>query len=88
MAGENQVKAKEAADRYIQNSPSDIEAAWNLADYAIYFEDHPLLLNALKTLASDHAVEFEDLSTIEGYEAFVRSPEYQQWLQFQNQLQL
>jgi len=36
----------------------------------------------------DHAVEFEDLSTIEGYEAFVRSPEYQQWLQFQNQLQL
>ena len=55
---------------------------------AIYFKDHPLLLNVLKTLASDHAVEFEDLSTIEGYEAFVRSPEYQQWLQFQNQLQL
>ena len=76
------------AERYIQSSPSDIEAAWNLADYAIYFEDHPLLLHALKTLASDHAVEFEDLSTIEAYEAFVRSPEYQQWLQFQNQLQL
>ncbi|MCH2610094.1 MAG: hypothetical protein MK006_03395 [Pirellulales bacterium] len=88
MIGDNQVKAKEAAERYIQSTPSDIEAAWNLADYAIYFEDHPLLLHALKTLASDHAVEFEDLSTIEAYEAFVRSPEYQQWLQFHNQLQL
>ena len=85
---DNQVKAKEAADRYFQNSPSDIEAAWNLADYAIYYEDHSLLLRALKILSSDHAVEFEDLRTIEGYEVFVRSPEYQQWVQFQNQLQL
>ena len=85
---DNQVKAKEAADRYFLSSPSDIEAAWNLAAYAIYYEDHSLLLRALKILSSDHAVEFEDLRTIEGYEVFVRSPEYQQWVQFQNQLQL
>ena len=43
---------------------------------------------AVQKQPQDHAVEFEDLNTIEGYEAFVRSPEYQQWLQFQNQLQL
>ena len=85
------LKSADGSDYSDQSMPDGMaqqnSAAVSEAD-AIYFEDHPLLLNALKTLASDHAVEFEELSTIEVYEAFVRSPEYQQWLQFQNQLQL
>lgn len=86
MVDNDQVKAKEFADRYLENAPASIDAVWNLADYALYFEDHPLLLKALKILSTDFAIEFEDLRTIEGYEAFTRSPEFQQWLQFQQQI--
>ena len=46
---------------------------------ALILEDHAETLKQLRVLRDDYGYEFNDLSTIEGFEKFQQSPEYQQW---------
>ncbi len=72
-------KAKEIADSVDAESVGLADAHDYVMTIAINAEDHAETLKQLRILRDDYGYQFLDLQGVEGYEAFVKSPEFKQW---------
>jgi tetratricopeptide (TPR) repeat protein len=74
-------EALQEARRAIAAEPDLSSGYAVLLDAALATRDHPETLNALSTLQKKFAVKFGDLTEVPEYAEFVKSPEYQKWLE-------
>jgi len=72
--------AKALARIAIEEEPTLEDAYWLLVNISLQQEDFTATVELLNTLERELEIEFEDLTTVEGYEEFVKSKQYRDWL--------
>jgi hypothetical protein len=73
--------AEEVARLAAKAEPELIEPWWLLVSISLARKGHAETLRLLLHLEREFDLEFKDLTRAEGYEHFVRSPEYRTWLE-------
>lgn len=74
-------KAREAAEKAIADEPQLISAYWTLVNIALTEKKFDRVVELFNTIERDFTIEFADLTTIEDYAEFVKSPEYKAWIE-------
>ncbi|MGE0606538.1 MAG: tetratricopeptide repeat protein [Pirellulales bacterium] len=74
-------KARRAISRAIEQESDIISYHWILITIQLQESDFEGVLESLKFIDSNFAVELEDLTTVPEYAEFVKSPQYQSWLE-------
>ena len=78
-------EAREAGNAAIQAEPDMIQAHWEVIAIALQMKDFTEVSRLLDRVATNFEVEFEDLTQISDYAEYVKSPEYQKWLESHEQ---
>jgi hypothetical protein len=73
-------KAKAAADRAIKAEPTLKDAYWTRITYALGDREHKVVAELLTALEKKLGEEIADLTEVESYAEFVKSPEYAEWM--------
>ncbi|MBN2023758.1 MAG: hypothetical protein JW809_13305 [Pirellulales bacterium] len=73
--------AKKHASRALTDTDIATDACWILVTLALVQRDHDETTRLLNLLERDYGVETEDLTTIPEYAEYVKSPQYQKWLE-------
>lgn len=76
-------EAMAAGKAAIEAEPDMIQAYWEVIAVALQKKDFAEVSRWLDQVAADFEVEFEDLKQIPEYAEYVKSPEYQKWLESQ-----
>lgn len=74
-------KANEAAEKAVAEEPQLISAYWTLINIALTEKKFDRVVELLNTIEREFTIEFADLTTIEDYAEFVKSPEYKAWIE-------
>jgi tetratricopeptide (TPR) repeat protein len=76
-------EALEAGKAAIEAEPNMIQAYWKTLEVALQLKDFKEVTRLLDQLAANFEIEFEDLTQIPEYAEYVKSAEYQKWLESQ-----
>jgi predicted Zn-dependent protease len=80
MTAGKPAEAKAFAQSALKREPGLYAARDLLLSLAVQEKDHAETARLLTLFEKEHGLDFDDLKAAEGYEAFVQSQEYQQWL--------
>jgi len=80
MTAGKPAEAKAFAQSALKREPGLYAASDLLLSLAVQQKDHAETARLLTVFEKEHGLDFGDLNAAEGYEAFVQSPEYKQWL--------
>jgi hypothetical protein len=80
MTAGKPAEAKAFAQSALKREPGLYAARDMLLSLAVQEKDHAETARLLTLFEKEHGLDFDDLKAAEGYEAFVQSQEYQQWL--------
>ncbi len=76
-------KAKQLVRQALDTDGTLVDAYWTLASISMLEKDFAETTRLLKTLADRFEIEMADLTTLPDYAEYVKSPHYQQWLDWQ-----
>lgn len=74
-------EAEKTIKKALKEDDSITDLHWVLIGIYQKNKQYPELLNAMLTLDKVEKMKWDDLTKVEGYEGFVKSPQHQQWLQ-------
>jgi hypothetical protein len=66
--------------RAAQNPAALVDCYWHLVDLALKNKQHDKTLQYLQTIEQRYQLPFADLTSLPDYAEFVKSPQYQEWL--------
>jgi tetratricopeptide (TPR) repeat protein len=72
-------KAKETAQRAVKQLPAHTDPLWTLVTISLHEKEFAETVRLLTTLAQEHKVQLQDLTTVPEYAEFVKSKEYAAW---------
>lgn len=72
-------EAKAVGRAALEEEATLLEGYWLLVTISLSEEDFPTTAQLLQIIETDLEVELEDLTTVEGYEGFVKSEAYRNW---------
>ncbi len=78
----NLQEAKRLAQKAVDQEPTLLLAHQSVLGYAVALKDHDETLAQLKSLDQTFQMTFNDLTKIPAYSDFVKSPQYQKWLDY------
>ncbi len=73
--------ARRLAEQTIEEAPDIVDGYWVLINVTLAERNFGDTAKWLTKIGEEFAIEFEDLTTIPEYAEFVKSPEYQKWMQ-------
>lgn len=88
VAAKRYEAAKQAANAAVEAEPDLIQAYWTLVTISLETKDFEEVTRLLDRIAANFEIEFYDLTQVPEYAEYVKSPEYEKWLESRAQKHL